>query len=91
MRGRDLWPPSPWRNAAIFWVRITGDCPLVDPALVDALARAAEDVAVPYRRMPSGGGHDAQSFAAAGIPVHDLDDPASVRWGGGGKLSWRPH
>ncbi|WP_329041295.1 hypothetical protein OHT61_24910 [Streptomyces sp. NBC_00178] len=29
--------------------------------------------------------------AAAGIPVHDLDDPASVRWVGGGKLSWRLH
>ncbi|MEU0127087.1 MULTISPECIES: hypothetical protein [unclassified Streptomyces] len=29
--------------------------------------------------------------AAAGVPVHDLDDPASVRWVGGGKLSWRPH
>ncbi|MEU9358401.1 hypothetical protein AB0M10_06930 [Streptomyces sp. NPDC051840] len=28
--------------------------------------------------------------AAAGIPVHDLDDPDSVRWVGGGKLSWTP-
>ncbi|MGK7869919.1 Zn-dependent hydrolase [Falsiroseomonas sp. E2-1-a20] len=41
----------------------------MDPALVDALAGAAEDVGVPYCRMPSGGGHDAQSFAAAGIPA----------------------
>ncbi|MFB8120677.1 MULTISPECIES: hypothetical protein [unclassified Streptomyces] len=29
--------------------------------------------------------------ATAGITVHDLDDPASVRWVGGGKLHWRPH
>ncbi|MFE6041996.1 hypothetical protein [Streptomyces sp. NPDC056452] len=28
---------------------------------------------------------------AAGITVHDLDDPATVRWVGGGKLTWRPH
>ena len=28
--------------------------------------------------------------AAAGIPVHDLDDPEAVRWVGGGKLSWKP-
>ncbi len=41
----------------------------MDPAMVDALARAAEGAGVAYRRMPSGGGHDAQSFAAAGIPA----------------------
>ncbi|MFE7750164.1 hypothetical protein [Streptomyces sp. NPDC057428] len=29
--------------------------------------------------------------AAAGIPVHDLDDPAAVRWVGGDKFSWRLH
>ncbi|MFJ9875490.1 hypothetical protein ACIRVI_20875 [[Kitasatospora] papulosa] len=29
--------------------------------------------------------------ATAGIPVHDLDDPAAVRWVGGGKLSWKLH
>ncbi|MFJ8751572.1 hypothetical protein ACIREO_19925 [Streptomyces sp. NPDC102441] len=29
--------------------------------------------------------------AAADIPVHDLEDPATVRWVGGGKLSWKPH
>lgn len=29
--------------------------------------------------------------ASAGITVHDLDDPATVRWVGGGKLTWRPH
>ncbi|MEU4263086.1 hypothetical protein ACYCCF_24010 [Streptomyces argenteolus] len=28
---------------------------------------------------------------AAGIRVHDLDDPAAVRWVGGGKFTWRPH
>ena len=34
-----------------------------------ALARAAEGLAVPYRIMPSGGGHDVASFAAAGVPA----------------------
>lgn len=29
--------------------------------------------------------------SAAGIKVHDLDDPAAVRWVGGGKLTWRRH
>ncbi|MEV7170285.1 hypothetical protein ACN6AT_33650 [Streptomyces sp. JL4002] len=29
--------------------------------------------------------------ASAGITVHDLDDPESVRWVGGGKFTWRPH
>jgi hypothetical protein len=29
--------------------------------------------------------------SAAGIPVHDLDDPATVRWVGGGKFTWRLH
>ncbi|MEU1126171.1 hypothetical protein ABZ371_22060 [Streptomyces sp. NPDC005899] len=29
--------------------------------------------------------------SAAGITVHDLDDPAVVRWVGGGKLTWRRH
>ncbi|MEE1746339.1 MULTISPECIES: hypothetical protein [unclassified Streptomyces] len=28
---------------------------------------------------------------AAGIKVHDLDDPETVRWVGGGKLTWRLH
>ncbi|MFJ8921509.1 hypothetical protein B046DRAFT_05495 [Streptomyces sp. LamerLS-316] len=28
--------------------------------------------------------------SAAGIRVHDLDDPAVVRWVGGGKLTWKP-
>ncbi|MGY1495637.1 hypothetical protein ACW4TU_03160 [Streptomyces sp. QTS52] len=26
--------------------------------------------------------------AAAGVPVHDLDDPDTVRWVGGDKLTW---
>ncbi|MFE9929741.1 hypothetical protein [Streptomyces sp. NPDC005533] len=29
--------------------------------------------------------------AAAGITIHDLDDPDTVRWVGGGKLTWRLH
>ncbi|MEU9318704.1 hypothetical protein [Streptomyces sp. NPDC048295] len=29
--------------------------------------------------------------SAAGIKVHDLDDPDVVRWVGGGKYVWRPH
>ena len=41
----------------------------LDPALTAALARAAEAVGVPYRAMPSGGGHDASAFAQAGIPA----------------------
>ncbi|AWL41161.1 MULTISPECIES: hypothetical protein [Streptomyces] len=28
---------------------------------------------------------------AAGIRIDDLDDPASVRWVGGGKLTWKLH
>ncbi|MBW5484165.1 hypothetical protein [Streptomyces bambusae] len=28
---------------------------------------------------------------AAGITVHDLDDPEVVRWVGGGKYHWRLH
>ncbi|MFR9799351.1 hypothetical protein ACL02U_26195 [Streptomyces sp. MS06] len=35
---------------------------------------------------------DVLQFASAhGIRVHDLDDPATVRWVGGDKFSWRPH
>ncbi|MEU6016821.1 hypothetical protein ABZ826_23060 [Streptomyces sp. NPDC047515] len=29
--------------------------------------------------------------AAAGITVHDLDDPGLIRWVGGGKFHWRLH
>ncbi|WP_405690714.1 hypothetical protein [Streptomyces sp. NBC_00057] len=29
--------------------------------------------------------------SAAGIRVHDLDDPGEVRWVGGGKFTWRLH
>lgn len=28
---------------------------------------------------------------AAGIHIHDLDDPGVVRWVGGGKFTWRLH
>ncbi len=45
-----------------------------EPSLMDAgvqagLARAAEALGIPYRVMPSGGGHDAAAFAQAGIPA----------------------
>ncbi|WP_328792730.1 hypothetical protein [Streptomyces sp. NBC_00273] len=29
--------------------------------------------------------------AAAGITIHDLDDPDAVRWVGGGKFTWKLH
>lgn len=29
--------------------------------------------------------------AAAGITIHDLDDPGEVRWVGGGKFHWATH
>jgi hypothetical protein len=29
--------------------------------------------------------------AAAGIPVHDLDDPDVIRWVGGDKFTWTVH
>jgi hypothetical protein len=29
--------------------------------------------------------------SAAGITVHDLDDPDLVRWVGGDKFTWWPH
>lgn len=41
----------------------------MDATVQDELARAAESLGVPYRRMPSGGGHDAAAFAQAGIPA----------------------
>lgn len=28
--------------------------------------------------------------AAFGVPVHDLDDPDTVRWVGGDKFTWTP-
>ncbi|MBT3150335.1 hypothetical protein HTV45_05425 [Streptomyces sp. CHD11] len=31
-----------------------------------------------------------QAAAAFGITVHDLDDPDTVRWVGGDKLTWTP-
>jgi N-carbamoyl-L-amino-acid hydrolase len=34
-----------------------------------ALARAAEELGIDYLAMPSGGGHDAASFAQAGVPT----------------------
>lgn len=41
----------------------------MDPTVQAGLVRAAEALTIPYRRMPSGGGHDAAAFAQAGIPA----------------------
>jgi N-carbamoyl-L-amino-acid hydrolase len=38
-------------------------------SVITGLEAAARILAVPHRRMPSGGGHDAASFADAGIPT----------------------
>jgi N-carbamoyl-L-amino-acid hydrolase len=40
----------------------------MDDGVQQGLMRAAEALGVAYKRMPSGGGHDAGNFAAAGIP-----------------------
>jgi N-carbamoyl-L-amino-acid hydrolase len=45
------------------------DACLMDPGVQDGLARAAAALGVAHRRMASGGGHDAVSFAQAGIPA----------------------
>lgn len=48
----------------------TGSQPaLMDPTIQAGLVRAAERLGIPHRVMPSGGGHDAAAFAAAGIPA----------------------
>lgn len=39
------------------------------PALVAGLQASADGLAIPYLTMASGGGHDAQDFADAGIPA----------------------
>ncbi len=48
----------------------TGSAPSpMDPTIQAGLIRAAETLGIPYRRMPSGGGHDAAAFAQAGVPA----------------------
>lgn len=42
---------------------------LMDATVRDGLAKAARDLGIAHRLMPSGGGHDAAAFAAAGIPA----------------------
>jgi beta-ureidopropionase / N-carbamoyl-L-amino-acid hydrolase len=42
---------------------------LMDADVQDGLVRAAEELRIPYRRMASGGGHDAAAFAKAGVPA----------------------
>jgi N-carbamoyl-L-amino-acid hydrolase len=41
----------------------------MDPGIREAIRLSAEAVGTPYRIMPSGGGHDAASFAEVGIPA----------------------
>lgn len=42
---------------------------VMDPALVDSLDAACASLEIPAMRLPSGAGHDAQDFAAAGVPT----------------------
>ncbi len=48
--------------------RLGGNGAPMAQAVRDGLARAADAVGVAWRAMPSGGGHDAASFANAGVP-----------------------
>ena len=41
----------------------------IDPAIQDALADGAKQLAIPARRIASGAAHDAAAFAAAGVPT----------------------
>jgi N-carbamoyl-L-amino-acid hydrolase len=42
---------------------------VADPKLVDSLDAACAQLNIPAMRLPSGAGHDAQDFAAAGVPM----------------------
>jgi beta-ureidopropionase / N-carbamoyl-L-amino-acid hydrolase len=42
---------------------------LMDATVQASLIRTAEALGIDYRRMPSGGGHDAVAFAQAGVPA----------------------
>ena len=51
-----------------------GPATRTSPTVMDAgvqagLARAADAAGVPYRSMPSGGGHDTSAFVQAGVPA----------------------
>jgi hydantoinase/carbamoylase family amidase len=48
----------------------------LDSATTGTLASVADDLAVPYRRLPSGGGHDAMNFQHRGIPTGMLFVPS---------------
>ena len=41
----------------------------MDAVVMGRLAASAERRGIPYRRMPSGAGHDAAAFAACGVPT----------------------
>ena len=41
----------------------------MDAGVQAALARAAQDLGIAWKKMPSGGGHDAVAFAQAGVPA----------------------
>lgn len=45
-------------------------------ATVDALETAASALEIPYRRVPSGGGHDAMNFQKVGVPTGMLFVPS---------------
>ncbi|MEU8778941.1 hypothetical protein [Streptomyces sp. NPDC048606] len=75
-----------------------GAIPYVPPARVTVLGVHPEDP--PFRIVEIDGEVVATArsmtdviltAAAAGITLHDLDDPAEVRWVGGGKYHWHPH
>lgn len=48
----------------------------LDQTMVETLAAAADTLDVDYRRLPSGGGHDAMNFQRAGIPTGMLFAPS---------------
>ena len=50
-------------------VESTSTPSLMDSKVQHGLIRAADSLNIPYRVMPSGGGHDAAAFAQAGVPA----------------------
>jgi len=42
---------------------------VMDPTLVDSLDAGCAQLKIPAMRLPSGAGHDAADFAAAGVPT----------------------
>jgi hydantoinase/carbamoylase family amidase len=48
----------------------------LDPDMIELLDSAAEAIETPYRRLPSGGGHDAMNFQQVGIPTGMVFTPS---------------